>query len=469
MSLAVDVGRDRVDSGAPALPVALQTEELPSSKSFPQRCTQKRALLIGVGTFNRYLELKNVHDDVYKIRDLLLNAYHYTMSEINILVDDGIEGHVQPTHDNILAAIAKLVQDVKEGDRVYFHYAGLQISSQWSGTGRKDGINKCLPALDGLMIVDELHETLVRPLPSSSHLVAVLDTCHSGSLIDVTHFRCNRVYVPWTFRGERNSGKTRSLVVRRNARLLTIPQPSSDLSLTRNMSNTIRRPSEQRSMIGGLPPSSTLAARSLIGIERFTGATNSLNLKPTSLARLRTGSKGSLAQLRTLSLSIPSAAKTKDRDKNEEQLELPRIFSDEEAAHCESPVGELLCDGWCRNLNWPVAEEGDEVNADVIVLASCKDSQESWDVDGASMTSLLVNVVTANPYQSLKDVIIGISHAAYSLALRHGMSKEQHMTSAAEKPKLRAIHQDKGYDMDDFRNPQIASPRPLDMNRPWNM
>jgi hypothetical protein len=178
------------------------------------------------------------------------------------------------------------------------------------------------------------------------------------------------------------------LAVRRNARLLTIPQPSSDLSLTRNMPNTFRRPSEQRSMIGGLPPSSTLAARSSIGIERFTGATNSLNLKPTSLARLRTGSKGSLAQLRTLSLSISSAAKTKDRDKNEEQLELPRIFSEEEAAHCESPVGELLCDGWCRNLNWPVAEEGDEVRADVIVLASCKDSQESWDVDGASMTSV---------------------------------------------------------------------------------
>jgi hypothetical protein len=49
------------------------------------------------------------------------------------------------------------------------------------------------------------------------------------------------------------------------------------------------------------------------------------------------------------------------------------------------------------------------------------------------------------------------------------MSKEQHKTSAAKKLKLRAIHQDKGYDMDDFRNPQIASPRPLNMNRPWDM
>lgn len=103
------------------------------------------------------------------------------------------------------------------------------------------------------------------------------------------------------------------------------------------------------------------------------------------------------------------------------------------------------------------------------------------------LVQLLVNVVTANPYQSLKDVLIGIrcasetlsilvilsspscSHAAYFLALQHGMSKEQHKTSAAKKPKLRAIHQDKGYDMDDFRNPQIASPRPLNMNRPWNM
>ncbi len=34
---------------------------------------------------------------------------------------------------------------------------------------------------------------------------ALLDTCHSGTLLDLPHFHCNRVYVPWESKGTRRT------------------------------------------------------------------------------------------------------------------------------------------------------------------------------------------------------------------------------------------------------------------------
>jgi hypothetical protein len=35
--------------------------------------------------------------------------------------------------------------------------------------------------------------------------------------------------------------------------------------------------------------------------------------------------------------------------------------------------------------------------------------------------------------------------------------------------KLLDVGKDRGYDMDAFQNPELATPKPLDMNRPWRM
>ncbi|KAJ6607838.1 hypothetical protein B0H10DRAFT_2069980 [Mycena sp. CBHHK59/15] len=68
---------------------------------------------------------------------------------------------------------------------------------------------------------NELHAVLVAPLPVGSHLVAVIDACHSGSLLDLQHYRCNRVFVPWRkWRGRRHSDDVKIVAVPRNADFL---------------------------------------------------------------------------------------------------------------------------------------------------------------------------------------------------------------------------------------------------------
>jgi hypothetical protein len=40
---------------------------------------------------------------------------------------------------------------------------------------------------------------------SYSVLQAILDTCHSGTLLDLPHYHCNSVYVPWHSKGYRRT------------------------------------------------------------------------------------------------------------------------------------------------------------------------------------------------------------------------------------------------------------------------
>jgi UDP-N-acetyl-D-mannosaminuronic acid transferase (WecB/TagA/CpsF family) len=90
-----------------------------------------------------------------------------------------------------------------------------------------------------------------------------------------------------------------------------------------------------------------------------------------------------------LSLSIVSAAK------NRKPIKLTWTFPDEDPMmRCESPVVEdrFPCDGWCRNIEGPstVAEQMYRVDADVVLLASTKDSQDVWAAENVSMTSVSI-------------------------------------------------------------------------------
>jgi hypothetical protein len=55
------------------------------------------------------------------------------------------------------------------------------------------------------IIDNELKNILVDPLPVGCTLLAILDTCHSGTMLDLPHYHCNNVYVPWQSKGERRT------------------------------------------------------------------------------------------------------------------------------------------------------------------------------------------------------------------------------------------------------------------------
>lgn len=76
-----------------------------------------------------------------------------------------------------------------------------------------------------LTCVQDIKKMLVDPLPVGCTLLvgsflfracfcviliccvlqAILDTCHSGTMLDLPHYHCNSIYVPWQSKGERRT------------------------------------------------------------------------------------------------------------------------------------------------------------------------------------------------------------------------------------------------------------------------
>ncbi|KAK0488402.1 caspase domain-containing protein [Armillaria luteobubalina] len=85
--------------------------------------------------------------------------------------------------------------DAQPRDRFFFYYSGHSTQQQNESGTEEDGQDECLVTKSGSCIRDnDLRRYLVDPLPAGCQLTAVLDTCHSGSLLDLPHYRCNRVF-----------------------------------------------------------------------------------------------------------------------------------------------------------------------------------------------------------------------------------------------------------------------------------
>ncbi|KAJ6607848.1 caspase domain-containing protein, partial [Mycena sp. CBHHK59/15] len=383
--------------------------------------SKKKALLIGIL-------------DVADMKALLIELYGYKSADITVLIDDDIEGHIQPTRANILAAIVALVKDAKAGDRFFFHYCGHATQVENRSNSEEDGMDECLIPSDGIAmkIVDnELHAVLVAPLPVGSHLVAVMDACHSGSLLDLQHYRCNRVFVPWRkWRGRRHSDDVKIVAVRRNAHFL--PSAGVATLMTRKVYQASRSSSKRvltrRTAIDVLceaqpsPPTSRTptGSRALPTRTHSIVGSDAAAVVHTTVSRARTVS---------LRLQIPASREKENVDAasagdGSGVLQAKPWLLE---STCESPVSMYPCDGWCRQGEHTNAEHGreKEVRADVVSLASCKDSQETWeDETGKSMTSVLIEILKDNPNPPLRDMLAKISHAMYGMAhLRHDRAK----------------------------------------------
>lgn len=181
--------------------------------------SRDKALLIGVQydfpTRNPVAPLSTPHRDVRLLKDFLVAHEGYLTQNIAVLMDDA-KSDVRPTKANIEAAIEAFVEDVQPGDRRVFFFAGhgYQIISR-TGTedDNKDEViltdghyGEPLNAdktpidpyklgpdhpdrkkLEGIITDNFLREKLVDKLPPGARLVAIFDTCHSGTMLDLDY------------------------------------------------------------------------------------------------------------------------------------------------------------------------------------------------------------------------------------------------------------------------------------------
>ncbi|KAJ7270260.1 caspase domain-containing protein [Mycena rebaudengoi] len=167
---------------------------------------RRRALLIGVRTgLPGEDELDGPPDDVRALKSLLIDTFGYKEEDIVMLVEDpnsAPDAPGQPTYAHILSELDLLMKDQKLGDKFVFGYSGHSYQKENLDGTEEDGRDEFIIPSDAsdfsngdyskIILDDVLERKLVKALLPGNQLVAILDTCHSATLLDLPHSKCNR-------------------------------------------------------------------------------------------------------------------------------------------------------------------------------------------------------------------------------------------------------------------------------------
>lgn len=150
----------------------------------------KKALLIGINYTGTSNQLNGCINDASNVKRFLLTQ-GFSENNIVMLTDDQQAARAVPTKQNILDAMRWLVKDAQPSSSLWFSYSGHGVQVEDKDGDEDDGYDEAICPLDyesaGLIIDDEMHDIMVKPLQSGVRLTALFDSCHSGTALDLPY------------------------------------------------------------------------------------------------------------------------------------------------------------------------------------------------------------------------------------------------------------------------------------------
>jgi hypothetical protein len=154
---------------------------------FPQTIKisgKKRALLIGINyTNDKNNELFGCINDVNNIKNRLLTN-GFNDSDITILTDFTDS---KPTKTNIITELTNLINATEDGDLSFFSISSHGIFILDINNDELDNYDEVIYTYDKLDIIDDNLKTIILNLKKGATLFAFFDTCHSGTMLDLTY------------------------------------------------------------------------------------------------------------------------------------------------------------------------------------------------------------------------------------------------------------------------------------------
>lgn len=157
----------------------------------PKLFDRKYALLVGINYIGDKDggELFGCHTDVKNTKKFLIEKLGYVENDIVILMDDGIE--ILPTRSNIEDEIENLCNSASRGDFVWIHVSSHGRSIADTSGDETDLHDETIEPLDfnesGQMRDDDLNRILVEKMPAGVYVTVIIDTCHSGTVLDLKY------------------------------------------------------------------------------------------------------------------------------------------------------------------------------------------------------------------------------------------------------------------------------------------
>ncbi|KAH8989873.1 caspase domain-containing protein [Lactarius hatsudake] len=183
--------------------VCSKVARIPCFRKFPTTDPPKyKALLIGINYMSPAGDSEQHGDkldgpvnDAKEMKKALIEVYRYKKGDVFLMTDEEYNRDTAhwPSEANIIQALQDLVHDASRGDSFVFFYAGH--SGQQPVTtdpNEVDGLDEYIVTCDHKKILDNtLRQCLIDPLPAGTRLTAILDSCHSGTLLDLDHYSCH--------------------------------------------------------------------------------------------------------------------------------------------------------------------------------------------------------------------------------------------------------------------------------------
>jgi len=148
---------------------------------------KKTALLVGVNYIGTSNELYGCINDTKNIQDLLKNKYNFT--NITLLND---ETPNKPTKQNILTGLQTLLSNTNSGDTAFFMFSGHGTCTVDFNNDEQDGQDEIIVPIDAYsintcIIDDELNKLIRKTLKPGAKLIALFDSCFSGTMLDLRY------------------------------------------------------------------------------------------------------------------------------------------------------------------------------------------------------------------------------------------------------------------------------------------
>ncbi|MED6108734.1 hypothetical protein PIB30_026821 [Stylosanthes scabra] len=156
---------------------------------------KKRAVLFGISYGKQANRIKGAVNDAHCMKYFLTDKLGFPTDSIRMLTDDPGERNPLriPTMHNMRMAMRWLVEGCQPGDSLVFYYSGHGSREIDRNMDEVDGVDEAICPVDyeheGKIIDDEINATIVRPLPRGAKLHALVDTCFSGTVLDLP-FMC---------------------------------------------------------------------------------------------------------------------------------------------------------------------------------------------------------------------------------------------------------------------------------------
>ncbi|KAF9996375.1 Ca(2+)-dependent cysteine protease [Modicella reniformis] len=187
---------DKTKSASQPTSSAVISRPIPQSPSRPKR---KKALLIGINYFGDPNQLLGCINDTRDVFGFINGYFGFRFQDTILLTDDQIYEDKRPTGANIRYWMKWLVKDAEPQDSLFFHYAGhggrikdFSYNGKAEHLGDEaDGYDEIIYPCDylrsGIISDDEMYDLMVKDLPAGVQLTALVDACHSGTMLDLPY------------------------------------------------------------------------------------------------------------------------------------------------------------------------------------------------------------------------------------------------------------------------------------------